>query len=232
MKTDKTDSTVLGILLIAVLVTWSFGFALINPVINSIDFLDRVNDNKTTLIIGACLEFIEILCIIGIVVTIYPKMVRFNERLALCYSLVRIIEMVTLLLIAICCISLIPLSNMYIKASHSEIAALEKFGELLIRMREKWMNLPGNVFYSSSAIVFNYFLYKARLVPVFIPIWGLISSLLVLLVSPLEVLGFEYLGFVSISMGLNEIFLGIWLLMKGFDEDSLDLLTKRKGQEN
>ena len=222
MKTDKTQSTVLGILFIAVMVTWSFGFALINPIINAADFLTQVNKNTISLLIGVCMEFLEMLCVIGIVVTVYPLMKKFNERFALWYSFVRILEVVTLLSIALCGIFLIPLSHLYLESTDLEISTLEKMGVLLVQIREKWTGLPISIFYGTSAIVFQYFLYKTRLVPSFISIWGIISAILVLLVSPFEMLGYDFLGFVGISMGLNEIFLGIWLVVKGFNESNKD----------
>lgn len=231
MKSYKSQATDLGILFVAVRVTGSIGFALISPIINTSDFLYQVNNRKTILLIGSLFEFIEILCVIGIVVTLFPMMRKFNERFALWYSSVRILEAVTLLVIVLSCLILIPLSDLYVQLANAEIPTMESIGKLLVLVHEKWTNLPVSIFYCTSAIVIQFFFIKTKLIPLFISIWGLISAILLLIVAPFEVLGFEYLGLVGISMGLNEIFLGIWLIIKGFNEVNILSHPTRKASD-
>ena len=79
------------------------------------------------------------------------------------------------------------------------------------------------VFFSLGAVLFYYLLYRSRLVPRFISVWGFIAVALVLAWNLLETFG------ISISAGmvfglpiiLNEIILGIWLIVKGFTTSAI-----------
>lgn len=77
-----------------------------------------------------------------------------------------------------------------------------------------------NLIFSLSAVLLYAMLLRSRLIPGFISLWGLIAAALVLLNT---VLGWfnpglsETLGMVTgLPMLLNEVFLGIWLIVRGF----------------
>lgn len=71
-----------------------------------------------------------------------------------------------------------------------------------------------------SAFVFYALLYKSKLIPQFISVWGLVSVVLLLAVNVLTETGLTIpiavliVGYVPIM--LNEVFLAIWLMVKGF----------------
>ena len=76
--------------------------------------------------------------------------------------------------------------------------------------------------FAISALFFYLLLNKTRLVPRFINIWGMIAAALVLAANIYTQMGFELpvigaiLGYAPII--LNEAFLALWLMVKGFDE--------------
>jgi hypothetical protein len=79
------------------------------------------------------------------------------------------------------------------------------------------------IFFSLAALLLYYFLYRSRLVPRFIPVWGFIAVVSLFTWNMLEAFGFSIsAGMVfALPMILNEIFLGIWLLARGFDSPAV-----------
>ena len=74
------------------------------------------------------------------------------------------------------------------------------------------------IFFSLAAFLLYVFLYKTRLVPHFISVWGMIAVILLLTWNVLEAFGISVPGgmLFALPMILNEIFLGFWLIFKGF----------------
>ena len=67
-----------------------------------------------------------------------------------------------------------------------------------------------------------FLLYKSRLLPRFISVWGIIGVILVLIANMFELSGNSLGMLIFIPMGLNELFLGLWLLIKGFNSTLSD----------
>ena len=88
------------------------------------------------------------------------------------------------------------------------------------------------VFFSLGALVFYYLLYRSKLVPRFIPIWGFIAVALVFTWNFLAAFDISLPGAVIFVLPiiLNEIFLGIWLIVKGFDPSAIASLTAQQVQ--
>jgi hypothetical protein len=67
-------------------------------------------------------------------------------------------------------------------------------------------------------------LYQSKFVPRFISVWGFIGAVLILTLNLLSTAGVE-IGSIGMILALpiitNEIFLGIWLLAKGFSSTAL-----------
>ena len=58
--------------------------------------------------------------------------------------------------------------------------------------------------------------YRSQLVPRLLAVWGLIGYAVLLSGSVLQVLGFELSSIQAIPGGLWELFMGVWLIAKGF----------------
>ena len=216
MNSNKTTGRIIGILFITVMVTWVIGFVLIEPVISTKDFLTQIYPNKVKVIIGVLVETIEITGVIGIAVMLFPILKNYNENIARAYLSLRILESVMLIIVAISPLLLITLSREYIETGAQDNHSFQILSTLILSARTNWSHFILAVFYSFAALMFYYVLYKTKLVLRFISLWGFISAALILVVAPFEALGFEKVGLAGISMGLNELFLGVWLIIKGF----------------
>jgi hypothetical protein len=85
----------------------------------------------------------------------------------------------------------------------------------LLLANRLWAFRMISVFLASGAFILYPVLYNTRLVPRFISIWGLIGAAGVLVTAVLEMFGVTPPSF-GILMLLNELFVGGWLIAKGF----------------
>jgi hypothetical protein len=67
-----------------------------------------------------------------------------------------------------------------------------------------------------GAILFYYLLYKSRLIPRVLPVWGLVSVAVVLVATVLVISGYRVPFLVYVPYVPFEWVVGTWILIKGF----------------
>lgn len=193
---------------------------ILEPMLNAQDYLVQISSNSTQVILGTLLELINGVAYIGIAVLMFPILRQRFESMALGYVAFRIIEFITQLAASIVPLVLVTLSGGFVAAGAQ---APQAAGELLLATRY-WSFEMLSLVFALSALMFYYMLYHTRLVPRFLSLWGLIGSGLVLINTLFEIFGVDLGAGVGIVTGLpmllNELFLGVWLLVKGFSPDA------------
>ena len=73
-------------------------------------------------------------------------------------------------------------------------------------------------FFISGALLFYVLLYRTLIIPKFISVWGIIATLMLFAVTIIKQFGIELevLNILVIPIILNELFLAVWLIAKGF----------------
>lgn len=215
IENTKT-AKILGLLFLAVMVTWTAGYSMIGDVLNAQTYLTEAFPKRNQLFIGVLLELVEIGSIIGIAVVMFPLIKKLSERMAVWYFGFRIIESAILLVGVFCALIMITLSQNYLNMDASDLVDFHIIGDLVINLRTKWIHLILPFFYSSAGVVFFYFFYKSKLIPRFISIAGLVGALLVMIAIPFDFFELKLGLYIGSFMGITELFLGLWLLAKGF----------------
>jgi hypothetical protein len=187
----------------------------IEPVLGAPDYLTLVSANRAQIVIGALLELINGLAYLGIAVLMYPILNRRFESMALAYVCLRVIEFVMQILSDLSPLSLLTLSEEFVSAGAPGSSAYPVSGAVLIADRY-WAFQMVAITLGLGALLLYTMLYQTRLVPRFISIWGLLGAAAVLVNTMLDLLGF-YSGNLGVIMLLNELFLGVWLIIKGFN---------------
>ena len=223
MKTTKKTGQIVGVLFLTVMITWTIGFSLIEPIITAPDFLDIVFPNKTRLKIAVLVEFVEVAAVIGIAAMMFPIFKKQNEPLAVAYLGFRVLESAALIVIALAPIFLITLSAGYLETGAQDATTYQNLGTILRSVRAEGTSLTIAILYGFGALIFYALLYRSKLIPRFISVWGLIAVPLMLIDEVIfEIVG-QYsvkisgLPILGLHLGLIEIFLGVWLLVKGFN---------------
>lgn len=99
--------------------------------------------------------------------------------------------------------------------------------DLLLAWRQ-WAYIVGTMFmFSLSALILYLLLYQSKLVPTWLSVWGLVGGALLLLRAFLEMFGQALPGVVqgvlAAPIGLNEMALAVWLIVKGFNPEASEL---------
>jgi hypothetical protein len=218
LKANVRTARVVGALFLIAMVVSLVGGIWLESIITAPDYLRTVSENETQVIVGVLLELINGIAVVGIAVALFPIFRKQDEALALGYVASRIIESVIILAALVIPLVLLALSQDYVAAGAPDAPNFEVVGHSLLAVRA---NLAGQILgivFSLAALLFYILLYQSRLVPRLISIWGLIAVVSLFTWNLLELLG------LSISVGmifalpimLNEIFLGFWLILKGF----------------
>ena len=221
MQTYRKTAIIVGVLFlvatIAPLLSFPFSGFIDNP-----DDLSKIAENETQVIIGALLEIIMVISIAGIAIAIYPVLKKYSEGLALGYAGARIIESVLFVIGVISLLSLVTLGQEFVKAGAPDASYFQTSSTLLLAVRDWGGHMLGSVILGLGALILYYSLYKARLVPRWLSIWGLIGALLALTEGILSMFGVidpfsTNAVILNIPIGLNEMVLAVWLIVKGFN---------------
>ena len=217
MVTRRTTAVIVGACFLFSNIVFLLGaLVFVEPVLSSPDFLTLASPNRTKLIIGALLEILNGVAYLGIAVFMFPVFKERFESLALGYIGFRVIEFVMQTLSDLSPMALVSLSEEYLKAGSPTGSSFQALGSLLLAERY-WAFQMVSITLVLGAFLFYTMLYQSRLIPRFISIWGLIGAAGVLINGVMDMLGFPP-GNLGILMLLNEVFLGIWLIVKGFNE--------------
>jgi hypothetical protein len=205
------------------MVTSLLGGLWLESMIGAPDYLVELSSQKAQAVFAVLLELINGLCVLGIAALIFPILRRDNEGLALSYVVLRLIEAVLIVAAVISPLALIALSEEYAAAGTADVSHLPASGAVFQAARTVLAGQLLGIFFGLAALVLFYLLYRTRLVPRFISIWGLLAAASVLTWNLLETFGVHVsFGMVlALPIILNELFLGIWLIFKGFDPAAL-----------
>ncbi len=226
MKSNKNTARIVGIFFLAAIVAYGIGNGLIASVLTTQDYLSAISVNKLQLVVGALLMLVNSALIVGIGVMMLPILKQHNNTIAYWYFSSRIIESILLIVGVISLLSLLTISQEYVKAGIPDASYFKTLSTLAIK---------GNYFaYQIAMIVlglgsvaFCYLLYQSQLLPRFIAAWGLIGYAIFLTGSVLEILGFNIGLILSIPGGLFELFLSVWLIVNGFNSAIHDSIIQK-----
>ena len=194
MKSTKRIAVIVGLLFLVSTLTFMIGSNQIRS------FLIDVSQNKSPLFLGVILEIICGVAVVGIGVLMFPILKLFNKRLALGYVIFRVIECTIIIVGGIYLLSLLKFMWKY---------------EMIIF-----------VFTALGGLIFSYLLYLSKLVPRYLSGLGIIGYLMLFLGVVLDMFSIFNINdgagmLLYLPGGLFELFLPIWLFIKGFNSSAI-----------
>jgi hypothetical protein len=190
MKSTRLTAVFVGVLFLTATLTFSIG----SNLIRSFNVLG--NSDKSSLIMGVLLEIACGVSVVGIGLLMFPILKAVYYRLALGYVVFRIFE----------CATIIG-SGTY----------------LLVLSKPIWKHeMIIFLFTGIGGLIFSYLLYQLRLVPRALSLLGAGGYALLSVGVLLDIVGFFQMSSIAgmlvyIPGGLFELFLPVWLFVKGFD---------------
>jgi hypothetical protein len=230
VNTHRKTAIIVGACFLAGYVILLPGGFLIDSILDAPDYLINVSTNKSQVIIGMFLEFINTAAVVGIAVMMFPILKKQNEAIALGYVGARTVESAILLVGHMFLLLLITLSMEYVRVGDPDASHFQTLGTLILAERGLTFRMV-MIIVSLAAPMFYYLLFQSRLIPRFISVWGLIGAPFSLAAGVIAIFGHRAgasmasMPTASMILGvpimLNEIFLGIWLIAKGFNPSAI-----------
>jgi hypothetical protein len=200
----------------------AFGF--VEPILGAPDYLTLASANRAQVIFGALLELANGIAYLGIGVLMFSVLRRRFRGMALLYVGFRIIEFVMQTLSDLSPLALVTLSEEFVRAGAAEASTFQAAGTLLLAQRY-WAFQMVSITLALGALLLYTMLYRSKLIPRFISVWGLVGAITVLTTTMLDIFALSVGPAIGLVLGLpmllNELFLGVWLIAKGFSESAI-----------
>jgi hypothetical protein len=184
------------------------------------DYLVSVSANENQVYIGMFIELIWALAVIGIPVMLFPILKKHNEALALGFFSFRFIEGLSTIVGSIILLTLLALSQEFVKAGVPDASYHQTSGTLLLAAREWAFMIGSGLVWSLSALILNGMLYQSRLVPRWLSVWGLVGATLSFATYLLQFFGID-LDILFLPIAVQEMVFAVWLIVKGFNSSAI-----------
>jgi uncharacterized protein DUF4386 len=187
------------------------------PILYKTNFLNELSVNSTMVTMAMLFDLICGASVFAIAVLLFPILKQYSERVALWYVGLRLTELVGFIISGLFLMTLLKIGQEITNVPGAESSYLEPIAIYLRNARGNIQNIS-LLIYCLGAWPFYGLLFYFKLLPRFISVWGFLGVTL-LFIEMVSVIFGDSLGGIMIMMplGLNEIFLGIWLIIKGFN---------------
>lgn len=214
--TDRTRARIVGMLFLAAILAYGIGTSLTTSVLGAPDPLAGVAANTGQFTLGAILMVANSVIVATIGVLLFPLLARHSRLTGRIYLGGRLVESVVLLIGIGFLVSLVGLSGELTTASASDVAELAARATSALDANDVAYQIAMAAL-GVASLFFCALLFRARLVPRFLAVWGFVGYAVFFVGAVLELLGAAGWGLpLSIPGGLFELVLGVWLIVKGF----------------
>ena len=218
-KRDTLTARAAGSLFITATLASLLSTGLLNPVFSGPGYLFKVAAHPEQIAAGAFFQVVSAFASAGIALSLYPVVRRHGEALAIGSVGFRLLEAGLYLVAAVGALLLLRLGQGATKGAPVP-PYVGASGTLLRSLRDQ-ADLIGVLAFYVGASMYYYVFYRSQLVPRWLSGWGLVGTTLGA-VAALLVL-FRVTGYMStaqvafnIPIGVNELVLAVWLLVRGF----------------
>ena len=185
------------------------------------EYLAKVAANEGQVIIGMFVEVIWALAVLFIPVTLFSILKKYNETLALGFLGLRFVEAISTIIHSILLLSLLTLGREYAAAGLPDVAYFQTSGSLFLAAREWTFMIGSGLVWSLSALILNVLLYRSRLVPRWLSVWGLVAAALSLAAYLVQFSGIDLSEWLFLPIGVQEMVFAGWLIVKGLQPSAI-----------
>ena len=185
--------------------------------------------HKSQLIMWVLLNLVGAVAAAGVAFMLYPILSRVADSsvekgLALWYVGTRVTESGIYLVAVLATWAFLPLSREFAAAGAPDASHFQTSGTVLQSTSDLALTLAQSVF-AIGALMLYYLLFRSRLVPRWLSLWGLFAAPLFLIAS-LSLLwtgdpNSALANLLFVPLALQEMVLAAWLIVKGFDATAL-----------
>jgi hypothetical protein len=221
----RKTAVAVGVVYLLGMVVGIGGNAMVQSILAAPDHLSIVTANSLLLASGMILMLLAAVGDAAHGILMFPILKGRGERLAVGYLGYRIVDAAFIALWVLFLLFQIPLGREYLKDGGADPIYLQALSAVSLQASQYSYEIA-MMFLGIAGVTLCYVLYAARLVPRFVAVWGLVGYAIHLCGSVLELLGFSLNLMHVIPAGLWELFIGVWLITKGFNVSS-PILSRR-----
>jgi Domain of unknown function (DUF4386) len=236
MNPDRKIAIIAGALFIIATAASLLGTSFAGSILGSPDYLAKISTNRNPILAGALLSFMAAAASSSIAISLYPILKKYNEGLALGAVGFRLIEAVFYIVGAICLLSLLTVSQEFVKAG-GQSSSFQTLGHLLLSARDLAGFVFGVMAFCLGALMYYYIFFQSKLIPRWLSVWGLLAIMSLLAATLLTIFDGEpfsisgNLIFLALPIALQELVLAVWLIVKGFDPSAIVSMSIFSGYE-
>jgi Domain of unknown function (DUF4386) len=216
VNTYRTTARIVGLLFVAGMVIGIGGNVLILSILGVPDPLSNVSANSMLVAVAASIWLMTFVGDAAHGVLMFPILKRQSERIAIGYLAARIVDAVFIAVMVLFILGQIPLASEYLNAGPSDASYLQALSTMFVDVNLYAYHIAMFTL-GIAGLLLCYTFYRAKLVPRLLAVWGLVGYAIILCGSLLEILGFNLLSIHAIPGGLWELFIGVWLIARGFN---------------
>jgi hypothetical protein len=230
MTTYRSTAITVGALFIVATVANVVGnLSFSGPILDTQDYLTSASANGNQLIVGALLELTGAFAVAGIAIWLYPLLRKYNEGLALGAVGFRLIESVLYVLAAVVMLSILTLSQEYVRAGAADTSLFRASGASLLALRD-WAGQLSVIAFAPGALMYYSVLFQSRLIPRWLSGWGIAGASLSFAAALLSMFGLivpmaALFLILNLPIGVQEMVLAVWLIIKGFNPSAVASLS-------
>jgi len=192
-----------------------------------VDMLGLVAANSSRLTGSAFLTLMMGISLVAMTVFLYPIFRKDSEELAMGMLLFRgALEGTGYMLSTLSILALVALGNEYV-ATGANSAALQSVGNVLYQFQDLMSPIITFIFLTGATCLYISF-YRTRLIPRWLTVWGLIGVVPYFAYALLHFFHMDtgYGFYLQMVLAPQELVMGAWLVIKGFNLDAVRKLDE------
>jgi len=230
IREHKAAATTAGVLYITGTVAGVLSVVLITPVRGAGDPLAAAAEHSGAVVTGALVVLVMGLSLAFVPVVLFPVLRRVDEVLAIGYLIMRgAVETACYVLIAIGWLLLVPLGDAMSAGGGTASPAGVRLGSLVIDADATHAVLA--LVFCLGSVMFYVMLYRSRIVPRWIAVWGLVTIPLYVVADLLAMYGVigansSQQVLIFMPLAVQEMVLAVWMIARGFRPDDVSTTSQ------
>lgn len=229
VNTHRKTAVIVGLLFIIGTVAGVLSGLITAPILGAPDYLREIAANESQFVSGALLILVMGFPLAMIPVMMFPIFKKYSEPLALGAVVFRgVLEAVAYMVIVICYLSLIAVSQEFVRAGAADAAYFQALGGLL-KQAVYWTEHILALVFTIGAVMLYWLFYRTKLIPGWLALWGFIGAILYFAATVANMFDPQHLplslgvkwGYLMIPLAIQEMVLALWLIVKGFNRAAI-----------
>ena len=227
MKTTKNSGRIIGILFLLMFIPGALALSMrgiSSTLMESPDALQTIYENSFKMKLSVMLDLLAGLIGITIAIKFFPVLREYAPPIALWYFGLWIVQFGISTASGLSHLSLISLSEDFVTSSSADPGIYNALGTLKYH-GWLWAHFLSLLVFAIGATLLYYALFKSKLVPRILAVWGILAVATVFTATILQIFDYKVSFMLYMQNGIHLIALSVWLIIKGFNVNKIEELS-------